>query len=226
MKTDHVPHTMRRSQTILREFNLADSFGNTDDVALIARCNKGDRYAWEEFYRKYLPLIRCAVKRFAQSDDMEDLTQEVFIQLFKALKQYDATRHLEAYIMEIARRVAIGHYRRTSASKRGGRNPFSRVNALDDSHEPGYVSIPAPGEDQEANLITAQEKGLLRAALQTLSEACRNLLGFRYDQGLSYKEIGEVLKVKEATLRVQVARCLSDLARGYAAVDLREAPNR
>lgn len=205
---------------------MADSFGNTDDVALIARCNRGDRYAWNEFYRKYLPLIRCAVKRFAQSDDLEDLTQEVFIQLFKALKQYDSTRHLEAYIMEIARRVAIGHYRRTSASKRGGRNPLSRVNALDDSHEPGYVSIPAPGEDQEASLITAQEKGLLRAALQTLSEACRNLLGLRYDQGLSYKEIGEVLKVKEATLRVQVARCLSGLARGYAAADLREAPNR
>lgn len=217
---------MRGSQTIRREFNLANSFGNTDDVALIARCNSGDKHAWEEFYRKFLPLIRCAVKRFAQMDDREDLTQEVFIQLFKALKQYDATRHLEAYIMEIARRVAIGHYRRTSAAKRGGTNPLHRVNALDGSHEPGYVSIPAPGKDQEANLIMAQEKRLLRAALQTLSEACRNLLGLRYDQGLSYKEIGEILKAKEGTLRVQAARCLSALARGYAAADLREATIR
>ncbi|MBI5249412.1 MAG: sigma-70 family RNA polymerase sigma factor [Desulfomonile tiedjei] len=198
---------------------------NTDG-SLIERCNRGEKYAWEEFYRKFLPLVRLAVNRFAREEDKEDLTQETFIQLIKALKHYDSTKSLEPYIMEIARRVAIGHYRKTSASKRGGLNPSSRVNAHDEAQEQGYVSVPAQGEDQEASLIKAQESSLLRKSFQTLSEACRNLLGLRYDRGLAYQEIGDILKVKEATLRVKVARCLSILARRCTESGLGEASNR
>lgn len=161
-----------------------------------------------------------------REDDREDLIQEAFIQLFKALKHYDSTRPVEAYIMEIARRVAIGHLRKASASKRGGLNPSGRVDAHDDSPERGFVSVPSPGEDQEASLIKAQEKILLRRAFQGLSEACKTLLGLRYDEGLSYQEIGDVLQVKEATLRVQVARCLTALARLCAEVGLPEAAGR
>ena len=200
---------------------MADFFGDSDG-ALIERCNQGDKYAWEELYQRYLPLVRLAVKRFVRQDESEDLAQEAFIQLFKALKQYDSTRSLEAYIMEIARRVAIGHFRKASASKRGGLNPSGRVNAHDCAQEQGYVSVAAPGEDQEASYIRAEEKRILKNALQALSETCRKLLGFRYDDGLSYLEIGAILKVKEATLRVQVARCLSALARRCSEAGLQE----
>jgi RNA polymerase sigma-70 factor (ECF subfamily) len=204
---------------------LAESLGNSVGV-LIERCNRGDSYAWEELYQKSLPLVRLAVRRFVPREDAEDLVQETFIQLFKALKHYDSARPLEAYIMEIARRVAIGHYRKASAVKRGGKNPTVRMKEFDDARERGCISIAAPAENPESRLIDAEEIALLRKAYLALSDACKTLLGLRYDRGLSYQEIGDILNIKEPTLRVQAARCLSTLARLFAEAGLREASIR
>jgi hypothetical protein len=62
-----------------------------DFRSLIERCNCGDREAWAQFYALCLPLVSLAVRRSAYSDpeDTEDTIQEVFIQLFKALRVYD-----------------------------------------------------------------------------------------------------------------------------------------
>ena len=140
--------------------------------------------------------------------------QEIFIQLFDALRHYDPARSLEAYILEIVRRVRISRYRSMTAAKRGGADPEARrVDLHDGSDEAGYLSLAAAGTDQEAQLIRAQETHLLRKALDALSESCRKLLVLRYDQGLSYKEIAESLGLKEVTLRSQVQRCLSALGR-------------
>ena len=56
-------------------------------------------------------------------------------------------------------------------------------------------------ENQEHSLIKEQEKSLLRKALEGISENCRDLLALRYDQALSYKQIADILNVKEVTLR-------------------------
>jgi RNA polymerase sigma-70 factor (ECF subfamily) len=159
--------------------------------------------------------VHCAVRRFSRSDELEDVSQEVFIQLFKALRDYDEEKSLEAYIMEIARRVAIGRFRRATAFKRGGPNREPSVDSSRDGDlQRGFCSS-ASAENQEMLLIRAEETKFLRFALNAISEACKKLLGFRYDQGLSYQEISALLGTKEATLRVQVARCLSSLSTHY-----------
>jgi len=203
---------------------LADTTGKID-VALVGRCNRGDEYAWEELYRRCLPLMHIAVKRFVPRTDNEDIIQDVFIQIFKALKQYDPTRSLEAYIMEIARRVAIGYLRRASASKRGGLKLAGLVNAQDEKRDQGFISLVGDMENQEKKLINAEEREHLRKAFKTLSDACKKLLELRYDAELSYQEISGILEIKEATLRVQAARCLSALARRYTCPGLSEVPN-
>jgi RNA polymerase sigma-70 factor, ECF subfamily len=200
----------------------------TDDqrASLIERCNQGDRRAWEEFYGRYLGLVSTAVRKYCRTEphEIEDTVQEIFIQLFDALRHYDPARSLEAYILEIVRRVRISRYRSVSAAKRGGANPGStRVDLHDGGDEAGYLSLAAAGTDQEAQLIRAEETHFLRKALDALSESCRKLLGLRYDRGLSYKEIAESLGLKEVTLRSQVQRCLSALGRTYTKIAPQEA---
>jgi RNA polymerase sigma factor (sigma-70 family) len=185
---------------------------------LIERCNRGDRQAWEEFYGRHVGMISTAVRRYCAKDpsEAEDICQEVFVSLFKALKSYDPTRSIEAYILEIVRRVRISRYRKDSAVKRGGSDHALRpLKTFDEEDEGGYVAVTSPGDDQEASLIRAQESHLLRKALDALSENCRRLLGLRYDEGLSYREISALLGVKEVTLRSQTQRCLSSLSRNY-----------
>lgn len=203
---------------------------NRDDArSLVARCNLGETRAWEEFYARYLGMVSAAVRRMSRSeaDDTEDTIQEVFLHLFRALEHYDPARSLEAYILEITRRVRISRYRHTSAAKRGGTNPHHRqINAHDSRDPEQYVSVADSGQDQEMQLIRAEETRLLRRALGLISEACRKLLGLRYDQGLSYKEIGVILNEKEASLRVRVQRCLASLSKNYSQVSSQEVVDR
>ncbi len=186
--------------------------------ALIVRCNRGERLAWEEFYGKYVGLVRRVVNRLGSGDpnETEDIVQDIFVQLFSALRKYDHARPIEAYILEIARRVRISRYRKNAAAKRGGRDCTTVPLDAHDGGEAGFIAIPSTESDQEAMLIRAQQTGLIRRALRTLSESCRKLLTMRYDKGLSYKEISTALDAREGALRVRVQRCLSSLARSYA----------
>ncbi len=193
--------------------------------SLIERCNSGDKEAWAQFYALCFPLVSLAVRRSAGAgpEDAEDTMQEVFIQLFKALRVYDPTRSLQAYVLEITRRVVIGRFRKISAAKRGGRNPgHKRVNAHDCDCGEETVSVASPDADQEVLLIRAQEGLFLRKALGHITENCRQLLLLRYEQELSYKEIAEATSVKEPTLRVRVQRCLSALGERYSEVSSKE----
>ena len=187
---------------------------------LVDRCNRGERSAWEEFYRTYVGLVSSAVRKLGSADprETEDVVQEVFLHLFKALEKYDPTRPIEAYILEIARRARISGLRKKTAAKRGGPDRTDLPLDAHDGGEAGYIMIPSPEGDQESSLISAQESGLLRRALTTLSQGCRKLLALRYDKEYSYKEIADTLGVREGTLRVRVQRCLSSLARSYGAM--------
>jgi len=160
---------------------------------LIERCNRGDRQTWEEFHAQYCGMVTAVLRRMGRSEpqEIEYAFQDVFLQLFNALRNYDLSRSVEAYIPEIARRVRISRLRKLSAGKWGGMNPrLTGLNALDCRNEAGFMSIQAPGDNQETSLIRTQETHLLRKALDSLSEACRQLLGLRYEQELSYKESG------------------------------------
>jgi RNA polymerase sigma-70 factor (ECF subfamily) len=175
-------------------------------------------------------MISVAIRRLPgqPGEDVEDVIQEVFLHLFKALQHYDPLRPLEAYIVEIARRVKINRVRMGAAAKRGGLNPrHRRVDAHGSSDEgAGTVQVSATGPDQERLLMHAQEASLLRTALRAISEACRRLLAYRFDNGLSYKEIADALQEKEGTLRVRLQRCLSSLARHYADMDSEQGSGR
>jgi RNA polymerase sigma-70 factor (ECF subfamily) len=192
---------------------------------LVARCNLGDRRAWEEFYARYYGLISRAVRKHcrARPDGVEDLIQEVYLSLFKALKDYDPARPIEAYILEIARRVGISRFRKDTAQKRGGGNPCPvPIDTLDSAGRGESVAVASPWRDQERSLIEAEERGMLRRALAGISDACRGLLDLRYREMLAYKEIAERTGVREGALRVRVQRCLTALAKSYAGLDPEE----
>ena len=187
--------------------------------SLVQRCNRGDKQAWEEFYATYFGLVSSVAKRYSsQANDAEDIIQEVFVNLFKALKQYDPGRPIETYILEIARRVRIGRYRKASAAKRAG-NPVP-IDFWGSDSERGFIAVASADENQEDSLIRAQEKSLLRKALNGISQNCRDLLALRYDRALSYKQIADMLRVKEVTLRSQSQRCLASLSKSYSKLAL------
>jgi len=203
----------------LSDFDHKHTERDYDPRELIERCNRGDRQAWEEFYSRYFAMISRVARKYCSGgpDEAEEIVQDVFVNLFKALRQFDPAKSVEAYILEITRRVRITRYRKSTALKRGGKDSVHiPLSAHDGDREGGYVSVRSPNRDQEKSLIKAEQAHLLRKALKGVSESCRKLLGLRYDRGLSYKEIASILGVKEGALRVRVQRCLSSLGDKYS----------
>ena len=109
------------------------------------------------FTRAYFGLVSSVARRYSsQANDAEDIIQEVFVSLFTALKRYDPARSIEAYILEIARRVRIGRYRKASAAKRAG-NPVP-LDVHDCDSERGFIAMTSADEDQESSLIRPKRK--------------------------------------------------------------------
>jgi RNA polymerase sigma-70 factor (ECF subfamily) len=221
---------MRRKMILMhsdsRDTNLKDLLQKQirtdyDFRELIGKCNLGDRQAWEEFYSRYFAMISRVARKYcsAAPAEAEEIEQEIFLNLFKALRKFDPTKSVEAYILEIARRVTISRYRKSTAIKRGGKDSTHvPLSAHDYDREAGYISVRSADEDQETALIKAEREHILRKALKSVSESCRRLLGLRYDRGLSYKEIATIVGVKEGALRVRVQRCLSTLSDVYSSL--------
>jgi RNA polymerase sigma-70 factor (ECF subfamily) len=195
-----------------REKTIAKHSGD-----LARRLNLGDNAAWGEFHAIYGPLVSRIVGKYASGDhrDAEDMAGEVFERLITALKSYDPSRSMEGYIVEIARRVRIDHYRRRLAQKRSASDGAMNIS-LDQGGEQGRISLRADDTDQETEFIRQERLSFLKEALMKISKMCRELLFMRYDQGLSYGEISDHLSVKETTLRVRAQRCLASLGTAYS----------
>ena len=84
------------------------------DAELVQRCVEGDQQAWGEIVRQYSRRIYNLAYRFTSSHSAaEDLTQEVFIRVYRSLGQYDpALGDLSNWLMRLARNLVIDDYRK------------------------------------------------------------------------------------------------------------------
>jgi len=181
---------------------------NVDEelACLVERCNSDDQEAWQEFYARYHRMVLKAVRKSCPRDfsEVEDIVQEVFYNLFVALRSYDPARPIVPFIWAIAKRVTISYLRK---------NYFPRQ--LKGPWHDGVPAGPFPCANPEDIVIRKEERVLLRRALDTLPAYGRKLLELRYNDGLSYAEMAARLGVKEVTLRTQVSRYRSLLGRNY-----------
>src|SRR4029453_9455446 len=88
----------------------ATSLPNTD--ALIERCLAGDQTAWEQIVREHWrQVFNLAYKFVGRHDEAEDLTQDIFLKIFKALHTFDRRANFQPWLISISRNLCIDHYR-------------------------------------------------------------------------------------------------------------------
>lgn len=180
------------------------------DMQLVRDCLSGSEQAWNEFYSRYVGLVRSMVRRQLGWGgwSVDDMTQSVFAALIPALNHYDAAYSLSRFVCVIAERVCIQEYRQSKAAKRDG-----QTEPIDhhDSGEEGIRNVASDSVSQEQLLADSQTKAVLRRALERLGSGCRRLLALRYFEELPYKEISNILGASENTLTVKARRCLAEL---------------
>ena len=80
--------------------------------SLIEQCLSGDQAAWETIVRQnWRKVFNVAYKFVGKHDEAEDLTQDIFLKIFKALNTFDRRANFQTWIISISRNLCIDHYR-------------------------------------------------------------------------------------------------------------------
>src|SRR5437773_5333227 len=180
--------------------------GSSGDAieTLIQRCLNGDQAAWDLIVRQHWrKVFNVAYKFVGKHDEAEDLTQDIFLKVFKSLDTFDRRANFQTWLISVSRNLCIDHYR----SVRKERETIDRdvdANEL------------APASRDEGPIAALEQRdrvALLRQALAALPETLRTAVLMRDIQELSYQEIADALRLPEGTVKSRINRGRTELAR-------------
>jgi RNA polymerase sigma-70 factor (ECF subfamily) len=171
--------------------------------SLIEQCLKGDQAAWEAIVRQnWRKVFNVAYKFVGKHDQAEDLTQDIFLKIFKALNTFDRRANFQTWIISISRNLCIDHYRSVRKERQMIATEVDAGDLQPVSSDRGPYHA---AEHQDL-------RGLLRQALQTLPASLRTAVVLRDLQELSYQEIAEKLGLPEGTVKSRINRGRIELA--------------
>jgi RNA polymerase sigma factor (sigma-70 family) len=171
---------------------------HTEDLrSLILKAKKGDAEAFGVVYKTlFTPLYRYVFSRCRDRELSNDVCQQAFLRFFQALPGYEPNKSPLAYLFTIAKHLLINQSeKRTSV-------PFDEILA-------------ETTEDHSVNVIEESHVRLLSETIDTYLPALtvdeEEVIRMHFYGELSHKEIGEVLRKEEATIRKIKERALKKL---------------
>jgi RNA polymerase sigma-70 factor (ECF subfamily) len=174
----------------------------TDEM--IERCLNGDQAAWESIVRLYRrKVFNVAYKFVGRHDQAEDLTQDVFLKLYKSLDTFDRRANFQTWLISVSRNLCIDHYR----AVRKERETINR------DVDPADFAPAAPDARADSQLEHRDRVKLLRRALDKLAPTLRTAVMLRDIQELTYQEIADRLHLPEGTVKSRINRGRTELAR-------------
>jgi RNA polymerase sigma-70 factor (ECF subfamily) len=184
------------------------------DLELIERCLNHDQAAWEDILSRYKrKVFGIAYKFTGRFDEAEDLTQEVFFKVYKALATYKKEQEFSLWLVSISRNACIDYYR---SMKRERKMVAAEVNDL--------RNFRFQGLSPQGSLEAAERSRAVRECLAEMPDELRRILILRDLQGLSYKEIADKLDLAEGTVKSRIHRGRSELAERIKSVPSIEKP--
>jgi RNA polymerase sigma-70 factor, ECF subfamily len=181
--------------------------------ALVRRCVSGDAAAWQEIVQQYNRRIYNICYRFSGSaDDAADLTQEVFIKMYRTLSTYDTTRaSFMTWVTTVTRNLLVDHFRKGKYDR-----VTDSLDATPGNQEEGLTladQLEDGAASPESRVRTQETQKMVHEALRRLSPELREAVILRDLQDLDYKDIAKVLNVPEGTVKSRINRGRTELAR-------------
>jgi RNA polymerase sigma-70 factor, ECF subfamily len=179
---------------------------------LVERCLKGDSFAWTELVKAHHRRVYGLCFRFTGSTtDAEDLTQEVFLKVYGNLAAFDLARGtFQTWITTMTRNLLVDHFRR------------SRMQRVTDSMDAGWDGeeempltqrLAETGPTQHDRAVQKEIEKMVQEALTKISPELREAVILRDLQDMDYREIAQVLRIPEGTVKSRISRGRAELAR-------------
>ena len=187
---------------------VGDRVPETDDLKalsdeeIMVRCAQGSEEAFQILVSRYRARIINLITRFVGDPDRaEDISQEVFIRVYRNRERYRKSGKFSTWIFTIAANLAKNEIRRKVRHR--------RVVSMDDEKEPG-TSLAATLADRGVGPGQALERKelevLILDAIESLPERYRMALVLRDLEGLAYEEVSRVLGIPGGTVRSRINR--------------------
>ena len=172
------------------------------DLFLARRAANADPRAWDEIIDRYGERIYNLAFRFTgQQAEAEDLTQDVFLKLYRNLDRYRGDVPLMAWALRLSRNLCIDHYRHHRA-----RRQAETVSDEVLRHLPSE-------EDVEGRSQKRELRRLVQQVLAEMSESMASVVMLRDLQGLSYDEIATFFELPVGTIKSRLHRARAELVR-------------
>lgn len=178
-----------------------------DEKVLVERANNGEVSAFREIVERYQKKIYyLAYDLTGNHHSAEDLSQEVFIKVFRSLKNFRGDAKFSSWLYRITVNTWISQYRKKSSTALKLWDDFS-----DSENKPDFY-VPAdnhhnPEQFAEASLIQQQ----IEKALAKLSPRERSIFVMRHYNDLKQKDIADILGITVGTVKSTLFRAIKRL---------------
>ncbi len=160
--------------------------------AIVRACVEGDQQAMASLYDRCSNRVYALMVRIVGRQDADDLTQQVFLQMFRKLDQFHGQSRLETWLYRLATNEALQHLRQR---KRHATRPL----------------LSEPFVDDPSTVTDAEETKLLERAVLSLEPELRAVLILKEQEGLSYADIADVVGIPEGTVGSRLNRARKEL---------------
>ncbi len=177
------------------------------DIELIKKVIDKDDFAFEALVKRYEKLVYSVSYRMMNNkEDAEDITQIVFIKVYKKIESFKENQSFKAWICTIASNACIDEIR-----SRKNKQTYSLDKNLEGDDGEFKADIPSSEETPEEVIINKEKRQVILDSINELKEESRQLIILRDVQGLSYDEIAEQLDLKLGTVKSKIARSRTKL---------------
>lgn len=174
-------------------------FKDLTDAELIVKSIAGREESFEELVTRYQrPIVSYVYRMLNDYDSALDVTQEVFIKVYKSLDRYSSEYKFSTWLYRIAHNAAIDHIRRNS----------KKLQSLETEGRDGTYELqlesPRPTPEQERE--NSEWRTEIESVVKCLPTVYRELIILRHSKDLSYDEIAEITELPLGTVKNRLFR--------------------
>ncbi|WP_025764272.1 RNA polymerase sigma factor [Dyadobacter tibetensis] len=164
---------------------------NHPDENTLRNVTLGDEVAFAQLYNYYrIPALRFSISLLKDEEEAENLTQELFLKLWLRRTQIKPEQNFNSYLFTCLRNMAFDHFKKMEKNQQMRLNYLDAMDAMVDDEL----------DEKEQRLVMIQE------AVEELSTKRRQILKLNLEEGKSYQEIAEFLRISKNTVKNQLVK--------------------
>lgn len=177
-------------------------------------CLLGDTFAWEALVRSQQRRVYALCYRFTGSAcEAEDLTQEVFLKVYRNLRSFDPTKaSFGVWLTALTRNLLVDHYRR-SRMDRASESLDESASGEEDGPTRAERLADSRTGTQERHVAGIELRAKIQSALAQVSPELREAVILRDLEDMDYREIADTLCIPQGTVKSRISRGRAELAR-------------